>query len=217
MKKETVILSVVIAFLVGFITGATVAILKGKKGAARPAAVQPSPAAPATAPVAPLQVHRQKGQCKIQTLKILFRRIENLSMGGAGLLFRLDQSKPRRTAGSCVQPDNADRRTWGLCTSWATRIISGIPKGGSDDLTHVNSRHNSGVLMANRTSRVRLSLEDLSVDSNSERRCASAQMERMKTVVNKINGEERADRVEDSEAPHPEGRGLRGRPVKRHA
>ena len=32
MKKETVILIVVIAFLVGFVTGATVAILKGKKG-----------------------------------------------------------------------------------------------------------------------------------------------------------------------------------------
>ena len=32
MKKETVILVVVIAFLVGFVSGATVAILKGKKG-----------------------------------------------------------------------------------------------------------------------------------------------------------------------------------------
>jgi VIT1/CCC1 family predicted Fe2+/Mn2+ transporter len=31
MKKETVILTVVVAFLVGFITGATVAILKGGK------------------------------------------------------------------------------------------------------------------------------------------------------------------------------------------
>ena len=32
MKKETVILVVVIAFLVGFVSGATVAILRGKKG-----------------------------------------------------------------------------------------------------------------------------------------------------------------------------------------
>ena len=32
MKKETVILVAVIAFLVGFISGATVAILKGKRG-----------------------------------------------------------------------------------------------------------------------------------------------------------------------------------------
>ena len=40
MKKETAILVIVIAFLVGFITGATVAILKGKKGAEKVAAVQ---------------------------------------------------------------------------------------------------------------------------------------------------------------------------------
>jgi hypothetical protein len=32
MKKETVILVMVITFLVGFITGATVAILKGNTG-----------------------------------------------------------------------------------------------------------------------------------------------------------------------------------------
>lgn len=42
MKKETIILIVVIAFLVGFITGATVAILKGKKGV-ETSAVQQKP------------------------------------------------------------------------------------------------------------------------------------------------------------------------------
>ena len=45
MKKETVILVVVIAFLVGFITGATVAILRGTKSVERPAVAQkPQPA-----------------------------------------------------------------------------------------------------------------------------------------------------------------------------
>jgi uncharacterized membrane protein len=40
MKKETVVLIVVIAFLVGFISGATVAILRGTKGAEKTAMVQ---------------------------------------------------------------------------------------------------------------------------------------------------------------------------------
>ncbi len=54
MKKETVILLVVIAFLVGFISGATVAILKGTKGAEKTAMVQkPKMAPPGAPPVAP--------------------------------------------------------------------------------------------------------------------------------------------------------------------
>ena len=46
MKKETVILAIVIAFLVGFITGATVAILKGTKGVEKTAMVQKPQMAP---------------------------------------------------------------------------------------------------------------------------------------------------------------------------
>jgi len=57
MKKETVILLVVIAFLVGFISGATVAILRGTKGAEKPAMVQKPqmapPSTPAPAPKGP--------------------------------------------------------------------------------------------------------------------------------------------------------------------
>ena len=55
MKKETVILIVVIAFLVGFISGATVAILRGTKGAEKTAMVQKPQMAPPGAPApAPL-------------------------------------------------------------------------------------------------------------------------------------------------------------------
>ena len=65
MKKETVILIVVIAFLAGFITGATVAILKGKTGGERTAMVQKPEMAPAPGPPKPSPVEVAS---KIKTL-----------------------------------------------------------------------------------------------------------------------------------------------------
>jgi len=56
MKKETAILSIVIAFLVRFISGATVAILKTKKSSEKVAQVQKPQMVPQGEQPPPLQV-----------------------------------------------------------------------------------------------------------------------------------------------------------------
>ena len=75
MKKETVILVVVIAFLVGFISGATVVILRGTKGAERTAMVQQPQMGPpgAPAPVPPVREPVQAAS-QILTLKEIVKK-----------------------------------------------------------------------------------------------------------------------------------------------
>ena len=199
MKKETVILSVVIAFLVGFITGATVAILKGKKGAARPAAVQPSPAAPATAPVAPLSGPSQEEvNTKIQPLKdIVQKDPKNLSalVELGNLYFDSDQSREAVEAYGkylAVRPDNADVRTdMGIMyrkLGDSDRAIQEFKKAAQTDPRHVNSRYNIGVVLLHDKQDIKGAIkawEDyLKVDSTSERaERVKAQMERMRAMV----------------------------------
>ena len=93
MKKETVILAVVIAFLVGFITGATVAILKGRKGVEGPPIAQTPQDLPETAPMpapqgpSPMEVTGKVQASKGYSSK---RPKESISLGGTGKpLFRL--------------------------------------------------------------------------------------------------------------------------------
>jgi cytochrome c-type biogenesis protein CcmH/NrfG len=199
MKKETVFLSVVIAFLVGFIAGATVAILKGKKGAARPAAVQPSPAAPATAPVAPLPgPSPEEVNAKIQALKdIVQKDPKNLSAWvELGNLY-FDSDQPREAIEAygkylAVKPDNPDVRTdMGVMyrkLGDSDRAIQEFRKAAQTDLTHVNSRYNIGVVLLHDKQDIKGAIkawEDyLKVDSNSERaERVKAQMERMRTMA----------------------------------
>jgi cytochrome c-type biogenesis protein CcmH/NrfG len=75
MKKETVILYVVIAFIVGFISGATVAILKGSRGAQRSAAIQKPQMAPQGVPApAPQGPSPMEVASKIEALKDLVKK-----------------------------------------------------------------------------------------------------------------------------------------------
>jgi hypothetical protein len=71
MKKETVILIVVIAFIVGFIAGATVVILRGEKGAERAAMVQKPEMAPIPGPPKPSSLEVAS---KIKTLNEILQR-----------------------------------------------------------------------------------------------------------------------------------------------
>jgi cytochrome c-type biogenesis protein CcmH/NrfG len=199
MKKETVILSVVIAFLIGFITGATVAILKGKKGAARPVAVQPPPAAPATTPMAPPPgPPPAEVNAKIQALKDIAQKDpKNLSaLVELGNLY-FDSDQPREAVEVygkylAVNPDNADVRTdMGIMyrkLGDSDRAIQEFKKAAQTDPRHVNSRYNIGVVLLHDKQDIKGAIkawEDyLKVDSTSERaERVKTQMERMKTMV----------------------------------
>jgi len=199
MKKETVILSVVIAFLVGFITGATVAILKGKKSAARPVAVQPPMASPATAPEAPPPgPSPAEVNAKIQALKdIVQKDPKNLSaLVELGNLY-FDSDQPREAVEAygkylAVKPDNADVRTdMGIMhrkLGDSDRAIQEFKKAAQTDPRHVNSRYNIGIVLLHDKQDIKGAIkawEDyLKVDSNSERaERVKAQMERMRTMV----------------------------------
>jgi tetratricopeptide (TPR) repeat protein len=199
MKKETVILSVVIAFLLGFITGATVAILKGKKGAARPVAVQSPPAAPSMAPVAPPPgPSPAEVNAKIQALKdIVQKDPKNLSaLVELGNLY-FDSDQPREAVEVygkylAVKPDNADVRTdMGIMyrkLGDSDRALQEFKKAAQTDPRHVNSRYNIGVVLLHDKQDIKGAIkawEDyLKVDSNSERaERVKAQMERMRAMV----------------------------------
>jgi cytochrome c-type biogenesis protein CcmH/NrfG len=199
MKKETVILSVVIAFVVGFITGATVAILKGQKGAARPVTVQPPPTASATAPVAPLPgPSPAEMNAKIQALKdIVQKDPKNLSalVELGNLYFDTDQPKEAVEAYSkylAIKPDNADVRTdMGIMyrkLGDSDRAMQEFRKAAQTDPAHANSRYNIGVVLLHDKQDIKGALkawEDyLKVDSNSERAVrVKAQMERLKAMA----------------------------------
>src|SRR3990170_9040824 len=109
MKKETVILVVVIAFLVGFITGATVAILKGKKGVEGPAMAQKPQTAPMPAPPGPSPLEVAS---KAQALKEIVKKDpKNLPawVELGNLYFDSDQPKEAIEAYSkylAAKPDN---------------------------------------------------------------------------------------------------------------
>ena len=199
MKKETVILSVVIAFLVGFITGATVAILKGRKNDARPVATQPSAAPPAMAPAAPLSSpSSEEVNPKIQALKdIVQKDAKNLSalVELGNLYFDTDQPKEAVEAYSkylAIKPDNADVRTdMGIMyrkLGDSDRAMQEFRKAAQTDPTHVNSRYNIGVVLLHDKQDIKGAIkawEDyLKADPNSERaERVKAQMERMRAMV----------------------------------
>ena len=154
MKKETVILVVVIAFLVGFITGATVAILKGKKGAEGPAMVQKPQMAPAPALPAPSPLEVAS---KIQTLKdIVNKDPKNLpAWVELGNLY-FDSNQPKEAIEAykqylTVKPDNADVRTdMGIMyrnLGDFDRALEEFRKAAQSDPKHINSRYNIGLVL----------------------------------------------------------------------
>jgi tetratricopeptide (TPR) repeat protein len=154
MKKETVILVIVIAFLVGFITGATVAILKGKKGAEGPAMVQKPQMAPAPALPAPSPLEIAS---KTQTLKDIVKKDpKNLPawVELGNLYFDSNQPKEAIEAYSqylAVKPDNADVRTdMGIMyrnLEDFDRALEEFRKAAQSDPKHVNSRYNLGLVL----------------------------------------------------------------------
>ena len=195
MKKETVILLVVVAFLVGFITGATVAILKGRKGVETTGIQQKSQVAPPSVPPAPSPV---EAASKIKTLKeIIQKDPKNLPawVELGNLYFDSDQPKEAVEAYSkylAAKPDNPDVRTdMGIMyrrLGELDRALEEFRKAAQSDPKHVNSRYNVGIILLHDKQDIKGAIkawEDyLKVDSKSERaNRVKAQMENLKKMA----------------------------------
>ena len=198
MKKETVILLVVIAFLVGFIAGATVAILKGTIGTRKTALVQKPQMAPPGAPVqAPLARDSIEDASQIKTLKEIVKKDpKNLAawVELGNLYFDTDQPKEAIEAYSqylAVKPGNPDVRTdMGIMyrkLGQFDRAIEEFRKATQSDPKHVNSRYNIGLVLLHDKQDIKGAIkaweEYLKVDPNSEKaQRIKAQIEKMKTM-----------------------------------
>ena len=195
MKKETVILAVVIAFLVGFITGATVAILKGKKGVEGPAMVQKPQTAPMPAPPGPSPLEVAS---KIQTLKeIVNKDPKNLPawVELGNLYFDSDQPKEAIEAYGkylATKPENPDIRTdMGIMyrrLGEFDRALEEFRKAAQSDPKHINSRYNIGIVLLHDKQDIKGAIkaweEYLKVDPKSERaERVRAQMENLNKMA----------------------------------
>jgi cytochrome c-type biogenesis protein CcmH/NrfG len=195
MKKETVILIVVIAFLVGFITGATVAILKGKKGVETSAVQQKPQMAPPSAPTGPSPVEVAS---KIKTLKeIVQKDPKNLPawVELGNLYFDSDQPKEAIEAYSkylSAKPENPDVRTdLGIMyrrLGDLDRALEEFKKAAQTDPKHVNSRYNIGIVLLHDKQDIKGAIkaweEYLRVDPGSDRaNRVRAQMENLRKMA----------------------------------
>lgn len=195
MKKETAILSIAIAFLVGFITGATVAILKGTKGVERAEIVQKPQMVPTPAPPGP---NPMEVNLKIQALKDIVKKDpKNLSawVELGNLYFDTNQPKEAIEAYSqylAIKPDNADVRTdMGIMyrnLGDFDRAIEEFKKAARSDPKHLNSRYNIGVVLLHDKKDIKGAIEAweeyLKVDSDSERASRiRSQIENIKKMV----------------------------------
>ena len=195
MKKETAILAIVIAFLVGFISGATVAILRTTKSSEKAAMVQkPQMAPPGGEAPAPQGLNPLEVASKIQTLKEIVKKDpQNLpawvEMGN--LYFDSSQPKEAIEAYSqylAIKPDNPDIRTdMGIMYRQLgefDKAIEEFKKAAQSDPKHAHSRYNIGIVLLHDKQDIKGAIraweEYLKVDPNSER------AQRIRDQINKI-------------------------------
>jgi cytochrome c-type biogenesis protein CcmH/NrfG len=197
MKKETVILVVVIAFLAGFVCGGTVAILKGKKGDQTARIPQKPQMAPQEAPAPPPGPSPAEVASKVDALKEIVKKDpKNLSAWiELGNLY-FDSNQPQDAIKAYteylkIKPDNADVRTdLGIMYRNAgetDKAIEEFKKAAQLDPKHVNSRYNLGLVLLHDKRDMKAAIkawEDyLKVDPKSERaQRLKAQLEKMKTM-----------------------------------
>ncbi len=205
MKKETVILYVVIAVVVGFVGGVTVGILWMTRGTEKVAMVQkpqmappgsPMPGPPAQGPTPPGRDPVELAS-QIKTLKdIVSKDPKNLPalVELGNLYFDTNQPKEAIEAYSrylAVKPDNADVRTdMGIMyrkLGQFDKALEEFRKAAQSDPKHINSRYNIGLVLLHDKGDMKGAIkawEDyLKVDPNSERaQRLRAQIEKMKTM-----------------------------------
>ncbi len=199
MKKETVILAVVIAFLAGFISGATVAILKGKRDVQKTTMIQKPQMAPQPAPApAPQGPSPMEVASKVQALKDIVKKDpKNLSawVELGNLYFDSDQPKEAIEAYNqylTIKPDNPDVRT-DLGTMYRKsgdldKALAEFRKAAEIDPKHINSRYNIGIVLLHDKQDIKGAIkaweEYLKVDPKSERaQRIKTQMEKMKAMA----------------------------------
>jgi len=198
MKKETVILYVVIALVVGFVGGATVGILWMTKGAEKTAMVQKPAMAPQGAP-APAPPARNSMEIATQTKtleEIVSKDPKNLpAWKELGDLY-FDSDRPKEAVEAygrylAIKPDNPDVRTdMGIMyrkLGQFDRALEEFRKAAQSDPKHGNSRYNIGIVLLHDKHDIKGAIaawEDyLKVDPNSERaQRIRAQIEKMKTM-----------------------------------
>jgi tetratricopeptide (TPR) repeat protein len=195
MKKETAILLIVVAFLVGFITGATVAILKGTKPTEKAPVVQkPQMAPPPSSPgPSPIEVTSE-----IEALKDIVKKDpKNLPawVELGNLYFDSNQPKEAIEAYSqylAIKPDNPDVRTdLGIMYRKLgnfDKAIEEFKRAAQSDPKHNNSRYNLGLVLLHDKHDVKEAIkaweEYLKVDPKSERALRiRAQIEKMREMT----------------------------------
>jgi cytochrome c-type biogenesis protein CcmH/NrfG len=199
MKKETVILAVVIAFIAGFVTGATVAILKGKGGTAMPRIAQNPQGSPPEAPMGALPGPSPAEVAgKVQALKdILQKDPKNLAAWvELGNLY-FDSDQPREAVEAynkylAVKPDNPDVRTdLGIMyrkLGDPDRALKEFRAAAQADPKHANSRYNIGIVLLHDKQDIKGAIkaweEYVKVDPQSERaKRVQDQMAKLKQMV----------------------------------
>ncbi|MBM4338937.1 MAG: tetratricopeptide repeat protein [Deltaproteobacteria bacterium] len=199
MKKETAILYIVIALLVGFVAGAIVGILWTTKDTTKTATVQkPQMALPQAPPPGPDPAELN---LKIQSLKDIIKKdSKNLpALVELGNLY-FDTGQPKEAIDAysqylAVKPDNPDVRTdMGImyrALGDFDRAIEEFKKAAQSDPKHINSRYNIGIVLLHDKQDVKGAIkaweEYLKVDPNSERaNRLKAQMEKMKQMADKM-------------------------------
>ena len=197
MKKETAILAILIAFLIGFITGAIVAILRGTKGAEKVAGGPP----PQVSQMAQEEPDLTAMNLRINTLKDIVKKdSKNLSaLEELGNLY-FDTGQPKESIEAytqylAIKPENANVRTdMGImyrALGDFDRAIEEFKKAAQFDPKHVNSRYNIGIVLLHDKNDVQGAIkaweEYLRVDSASEKaQRVRAQIERMKKMGKEV-------------------------------
>ena len=203
MKKETAILFIVIAFIVGFVVGGSSGVLymvnKGSKGSEKTAIVQkPQMAPPVTSESAPSAPNPLEVASKIQALKDIVKKdLKNLPawVELGNLYFDSDQPKEAIEAYNqylAIKPDNPDVRTdLGIMYRKLgdfDKAIEEFKKAAQSDPKHINSRYNLGLVLLHDKQDMKGAInaweEYLKVDPNSERASrVRAQMEKIKQMT----------------------------------
>ncbi|MGD0915324.1 MAG: tetratricopeptide repeat protein [Thermodesulfobacteriota bacterium] len=195
MKKETAILAIVIALLVGFVSGATVAILKVKGRDEKVAMVQKPQMSPQIAQIpTPQGSPSIELSSKIQALKEIVKKDpKNLpAWVELGNLY-FDSDHPREAIEAyseylAAKPDDADVRTdRGIMfrkLGAFDRALEEFRKAAQTDPNHVNSRYNIGLVLLHDKQDIKGAIkaweEYLKVDPNSDR------AGRMRTQIDKM-------------------------------
>jgi len=198
MKKETVILYILIALVVGFVCGATMGILWVTKSAEKTAMVQKPQMAPSGAPAsAPPARDSMEVASQIQTLKEIVKKDpKNLpAWVELGNLY-FDSDRPQEAIEAyrqylAIKPDNPDVRTdMGIMyrkLGQFDKALEEFGKAAQSDPKHANSRYNIGVVLLHDKQDIKGAIkaweEYLRVDPNSERaQRIRAQIDKMKAM-----------------------------------